>query len=106
MDRKFIAYLRVSTKRQGESGLGLEAQRQAAATHVAGGQVLAEYLEVESGRKNNRPQLLAALAHAQVAGAVLIIAKLDRLARNVAFISNLMEAGVEFSPPICRRRIG
>jgi DNA invertase Pin-like site-specific DNA recombinase len=79
--RSFVSYLRVSTQRQGDSGLGL---------------VLAEYLEIESGKKNDRPQLLAALAHAQVTGATLIIAKLDRLARNVAFIANLMEAGVDF----------
>jgi DNA invertase Pin-like site-specific DNA recombinase len=92
----FVSYLRVSTTRQGDSGLGLEAQRQAVATHVAGGRLLAEYLEIESGRKNDRPQLLAALAHAQATGAMLIIAKLDRLARNVHFISGLMEAGVEF----------
>jgi hypothetical protein len=84
MDRTFIGYLRVSTRRQGESGLGLDAQRQAVATHVAGGCLLGEYVEVESGRKNDRPQLLAALAHAQVTGATLIIAKLDRLSRNVA----------------------
>jgi DNA invertase Pin-like site-specific DNA recombinase len=66
------------------------------AAHVAGGRLLAEYLEIESGRKNDRPQLLAALAHAQATGAMLIIAKLDRLARNVHFISGLMEASVDF----------
>jgi DNA invertase Pin-like site-specific DNA recombinase len=92
----FVSYLRVSTTRQGDSGLGLEAQRQAVARHVAGGRLLAEYLEVESGRKNDRPQLLAALAHAQATGATLTIAKLDRLARNVHFISGLMEAGIDF----------
>ena len=96
MDPGFVSYLRVSTTRQGASGLGLEAQRQAVAAHVARGGLLAEYLEVESGRKNDRPQLAAALAHAQATGATLIIAKLDRLARNVAFIANLMEAGVDF----------
>jgi DNA invertase Pin-like site-specific DNA recombinase len=96
VDRSFISYLRVSTTRQGESGLGLEAQRQAVGTHVGAGKVLGEYLEIESGKRNDRPQLLAALAHAQSTGSVLVIAKLDRLARNVAFISSLMEAGVEF----------
>jgi DNA invertase Pin-like site-specific DNA recombinase len=96
VSRPFISYLRVSTARQGESGLGLEAQRQAVARHVAGGSLLGEYLEVESGRKNDRPQLAAALAHARATGARLIIAKLDRLARNVHFISELMEAGVDF----------
>jgi DNA invertase Pin-like site-specific DNA recombinase len=94
--RNFVSYLRVSTQRQGDSGLGLEAQRIAVAAHVTGGEVLAEYLEIESGKKNDRPQLLAALAHAQVTGATLIIARLDRLARNLAFIANLMEAGVDF----------
>jgi DNA invertase Pin-like site-specific DNA recombinase len=92
----FVSYLRVSTIRQGASGLGLEAQRLAVARHVAGGRLLAEYVEIESGRKNDRPHLLAALAHAQTTGATLIIAKLDRLARNVHFISGLMEAGVDF----------
>lgn len=96
VDPVFVSYLRVSTRRQGESGLGLEAQRAAVARHVAGGRLLAEYLEVESGRKNDRPQLAAALAHARVTNATLIIAKLDRLARNIAFISNLMEGGVDF----------
>ena len=86
----------MSTDRQGASGLGLEAQRQAVAGYVAGGRLLAEYLEIESGAKNDRPQLAAALAHAQATGATLIIAKLDRLARNVHFISGLMESGVDF----------
>jgi DNA invertase Pin-like site-specific DNA recombinase len=96
MDAAFVSYLRVSTIRQGESGLGLEAQRLAVARHVAGARLLAEYVEIESGRKNDRPHLLAALAHAHATGATLIIAKLDRLARNVHFISGLMEAGVDF----------
>jgi DNA invertase Pin-like site-specific DNA recombinase len=95
---KFVSYLRVSTERQGASGLGLEAQRKAVIDHVNGhGALLAEYLEVESGkRSDNRPQLQAALAHAKATGATLIVAKLDRLARNVAFISSLMESGVDF----------
>jgi DNA invertase Pin-like site-specific DNA recombinase len=92
----FVSYLRVSTARQGESGLGLEAQRQAVARHVAGGCLLAEYLEVESGRKVDRPQLAAALAHAQATAATLVIAKLDRLARNLHFISSLMESEIDF----------
>jgi DNA invertase Pin-like site-specific DNA recombinase len=96
VERCYVSYLRVSTKRQGDSGLGLEGQRQAVMTHAAGSHLLAEYLEVESGKKNNRPQLAAALAHAQATGATLIIAKLDRLARNVHFIAGLMEAGVDF----------
>jgi DNA invertase Pin-like site-specific DNA recombinase len=92
----YVSYLRVSTARQGESGLGLEAQRQAVTRYVGAGCLLAEYLEVESGRKNDRLQLAAALAHARATGARLIIAKLDRLARNVFFISSLMESGVDF----------
>jgi len=94
----FITYLRVSTDRQGKSGLGLEAQRKAVADHVASkGQIAAEYVEIESGKKNERPQLASALAEAKQIGAVLLIAKLDRLARNVAFIANLLEAGVEIA---------
>jgi DNA invertase Pin-like site-specific DNA recombinase len=96
VDPTFISYLRVSTDKQGRSGLGVAAQRQAVATRVAGGRLLAEYLEIESGRKNDRPQLAAALAHARATGATLIIAKLDRLSRSVYFISSLMAAGVDF----------
>lgn len=93
---KFVTYLRVSTERQGQSGLGLEAQRAAVATHVDGrGEVIAEFVEVESGKKSDRPELARALAEAKRVGAVLLIAKLDRLARNVAFIANLLESGVE-----------
>lgn len=93
----FIAYYRVSTARQGQSGLGLDAQRAAVAAFVASrSQLVAELTEVESGRKNDRPQLAAALDLCRRKRAVLVIAKLDRLARNVAFISNLMESGVEF----------
>jgi DNA invertase Pin-like site-specific DNA recombinase len=94
----FVTYLRVSTDRQGKSGLGLEAQRKAVLDHVAGkGEIAAEYVEIESGKKNSRPQLARALAEAKRIGAVLLIAKLDRLARNVAFIANLLEAGVEIA---------
>ena len=94
----YVTYLRVSTDRQGKSGLGLEAQRKAVADHVAGkGSIAAEFVEIESGKKNDRPQLARALAEAKRTGAVLLIAKLDRLARNVAFIANLLEAGVEIA---------
>ena len=92
----FVTYLRVSTERQGQSGLGLEAQRAAVAAHVLGrGEVVAEFVEVESGKRSDRPELARALVEAKRAGAVLLIAKLDRLARNVAFIANLLESGVE-----------
>lgn len=93
----YVAYYRVSTDKQGKSGLGLDAQRAAVAGHLAGrGDLLAEFTEVESGKKSDRPQLAEALAQCRRRKATLIIAKLDRLARNVAFIANLMESGVEF----------
>src|ERR1022692_323865 len=93
----FIAYYRVSTDRQGASGLGLEAQRAAVLRHINTGPLVAEYTEVESGKKHtNRPQLLAALQECRRRKATLLIAKLDRLGRNVAFISALMESGAEF----------
>jgi DNA invertase Pin-like site-specific DNA recombinase len=94
----YIAYFRVSTPRQSKSGLGLEAQQQAVNVflHGHGERILACYTEIESGRKNDRPQLAAALEACRRHKAVLLIAKLDRLARNVHFISGLMESGVEF----------
>lgn len=93
---KFVSYLRVSTQRQGRSGLGLDAQRAAVVGHAAGGAILQEYVEVESGRKTCRPQLEAALKHCKVTGATLLVAKLDRLARNVEFTARLMNSGVDF----------
>ena len=94
----FITYLRVSTDRQGKSGLGLEAQRKAVLDYVAGkGEIAAEFVEVESGKRDDRPQLARALAEAKRIGAVLLIAKLDRLARNVAFIANLLESGADIA---------
>ncbi len=93
---KFVAYYRVSTDRQGQSGLGMEAQRVAVAKHISGSELVAEFTEVESGRKNDRQQLALALATAKRSKATLVIAKLDRLARNVHFISGLLESGVPF----------
>lgn len=95
---KAVAYYRVSTKSQGASGLGIDAQKAAVADYIArSGLTLAhEFLEVESGKNNDRPQLARAISLAKRTGAVLVVAKLDRLARNVAFTSKLMEAGVEF----------
>jgi DNA invertase Pin-like site-specific DNA recombinase len=93
----FIAYYRVSTPRQGTSGLGLEVQRAAVLHHIGTGRLAAEYTEVESGKRHmNRPQLLAALAECRKKRGTLVIAKLDRLGRNVAFISALMEGGADF----------
>jgi DNA invertase Pin-like site-specific DNA recombinase len=104
LDKKtpYIAYFRVSTTRQGESGLGLEAQRESvrrflASQHAGAEQSVGEFTEVESGKRStNRPQLQAALTECRKLKATLVIAKLDRLARNVHFISGLMEAGIEF----------
>ena len=95
---RFVAYYRVSTPKQGISGLGLDAQKTAVVDYLDGGRwkLIAEFTEVESGKKNGRPELARARALCRIHNATLIIAKLDRLARNVAFISNLMEAGVEF----------
>jgi DNA invertase Pin-like site-specific DNA recombinase len=93
----FVAYYRVSTDRQGQSGLGLDAQRAAVAGFVGARELVAEFTEVESGKRNDRPQLAAALDLCRQRRAMLVIAKLDRLARNVAFIANLMESGVEFT---------
>ena len=94
----FVSYLRVSTTKQGASGLGLEAQRKAVADYLNGGDwtLLGEYVEVESGRKNDRPELLKALEHCRLTGAKLVIAKLDRLSRNAHFLIGLQEAGVPF----------
>lgn len=92
----YVAYVRVSTQRQGQSGLGLEAQQAAIAQHVGNATVLATFVEVESGRRCDRPQLDAALALCRRTGAALVVAKLDRLARDVQFIAGLMNANIEF----------
>jgi DNA invertase Pin-like site-specific DNA recombinase len=96
---RFVSYYRVSTKRQGRSGLGLEAQQAAVRSYLSGGRwsLVAEVTEIETGtNKRIRPKLVEALQLCRVHGAALVIAKLDRLSRNVHFISSLMEAGVEF----------
>lgn len=95
---KVVTYYRVSTAAQGRSGLGLEAQRKAVETFCGhrGCDLLAEYTEVESGKRNDRPELAKALHHAKVTGATLVIAKLDRLSRNAAFLLQLQDSGVRF----------
>lgn len=94
---RFISYLRVSTDRQGKSGLGLEAQRKAVADFLNGGswELLGEFVEVESGKRNDRPQLAAALEACRKQRATLVIAKLDRLSRNLAFIARLLDSKVD-----------
>mgnify|MGYP000069184317 CR=1 FL=1 len=98
MTEQLITYIRVSTNRQGNSGLGLDAQRSAAKqfAHQSRGTIIKEYTEVESGKRNSRPRLSAALDECKKTGATLLIAKLDRLARNVHFISGLLESSVRF----------
>ncbi len=115
---RYVSYLRVSTARQGASGLGLDAQREAVASYVRSRSAdsygpanhLCEYVEVESGKVNNRPQLQAALRHAKHAKATLIIAKLDRLSRNAAFLLALRDSGAKFvaadMPDACDLTIG
>jgi DNA invertase Pin-like site-specific DNA recombinase len=95
---KFIAYFRVSTDKQGKSGLGLEAQRQAVLQFLNGGRwsLTGEFTEVESGKRSDRLELAKALAACKRHKAKLVIAKLDRLSRNLAFIAALMDSGVEF----------
>ena len=96
---KYVSYLRVSTKRQGESGLGVEAQREAVTTYLNGGRwrLVEEFVEVESGKRDdNRPELEKAFAACRVYNAKLVIAKLDRLSRDAHFLLGLDKAGVEF----------
>ena len=97
-DQIFVSYLRVSTTEQSQSGLGLEAQRHAVCEYInrVSSELLGEFVEIESGSRNDRPQLKAAIDLCKKQKATLIIAKLDRLARNVAFISTLMESGISF----------
>jgi DNA invertase Pin-like site-specific DNA recombinase len=97
---RYVAYYRVSTKAQGNSGLGLEAQRQAVSNFIPErvGELIASYTDIETGTRkgNDRPHLAAALKHCKRERATLVIAKLDRLSRNVYFVSGLMESGVDF----------
>jgi DNA invertase Pin-like site-specific DNA recombinase len=95
---KYVAYYRVSTKKQGVSGLGLEAQQRDANALVLrnNGQIIAEYIEVETGKMAERPKLLEAMQHARLANATLVVAKLDRLARNALFTMSLQKSGLPF----------
>lgn len=98
MGSGFVSNLRVSTRSQGRSGLGLEAQRSAVSAHMAGrtDRLIAELVEVESGKRNDRPRLAEALALCRLHGATLLVAKLDRLSRDAAFLMNLQASGVRF----------
>jgi DNA invertase Pin-like site-specific DNA recombinase len=98
-DGKFISYLRVSTDKQGRSGLGIEAQRDAVVGYLNGGQwkLAAEYVETETGKRSDRPKLAAALSHAKAIGAKLVFAKLDRLTRNVDLLRALVASGVDLA---------
>jgi DNA invertase Pin-like site-specific DNA recombinase len=95
---KFVSYLRVSTDKQGQSGLGIEAQRKAVTDFLNGGnwKLVAEFVETESGAHDDRPKLAAAMALARAHGATLLIAKIDRLSRDAAFLLGLQKAGVKF----------
>jgi len=94
---QYVAYYRVSTQRQGDSGLGLEAQKRIAADYASlRGSIIAEYTEVQSGRKKKRPQLQAAIDYAKQHGAVLLVAKFDRLSRDAASIMELHNSEVNF----------
>ena len=97
-EERFIAYLRVSTAKQGASGLGLDAQRNAVMAFLNGGRwsLIAELVEVESGKRDDRPKLAEALTLCRIHNATLVIAKLDRLSRDAAFLMNLQKAGVRF----------
>lgn len=109
---RVVAYYRVSTEGQGRSGLGLEAQKEAVANlcQARGWKIVAEFTEVESGKRHDRPELAAAMHRAKVTGATLVIAKLDRLSRSAAFLTALQEAGTPFvaadMPEACETTVG
>lgn len=96
INKKCVGYYRVSTTQQERSGLGLEAQYEIVNSYCKQASIIASFTDIESGKNNNRPQLFKAIAYANQHDAILVIAKLDRLSRNVSFISNLMDSKVKF----------
>lgn len=95
---KYVGYYRVSTQKQGKSGLGLDAQKKMVADFVAvnGGEIVAEYTEIESGKRDDRPELIQAMKHADLIGGKLLVGKLDRLSRDLHFITSLQKSRVDF----------
>jgi DNA invertase Pin-like site-specific DNA recombinase len=98
MKPRYVAYFRVSTQKQGRSGLGLDAQKQAVKTFLQqfGGELVAEYMEVESGKRIDRPEFTKAADYAELANATLLVAKLDRLSRDLHFVTSLQKRGIRF----------
>ena len=96
MSEQFVAYLRVSREKQGKEGLGMSAQRSAVLSHVGAGDLIAEFAEVETGKRDDRPELRKAIGLCKATGSKLVIAKLDRLSRDVHFLTGLEKAGIDF----------
>lgn len=94
-EKTYVAYLRVSTQKQGYSGLGIEAQKEMIKNYLQGKEPISEFIEIESGKKSDRPKLVEALELCKKTGSTLVVAKLDRLSRNVAFTSKLLESGID-----------
>lgn len=94
-EKTYVAYLRVSTQKQGYSGLGIEAQKEMIRNYLQGKEPISEFIEIESGKKSDRPKLSEALELCKKTGSTLVVAKLDRLSRNVAFTSKLLESGID-----------
>ncbi len=97
-NQRYVAYFRVSTAKQGKSGLGLEAQKSAVAQFIrqTGGELLGSYMEVESGKRSDRPELIKAIERCDITQSILVVAKLDRLTRDTNFLAKLRDSGVKF----------